>query len=136
MISRRFVTELVNGPPHPYDDNPDWQKAGACHGKGTDLWFPPRGTPTAKILEAKRICSDCPIKQQCLDYALWHGDRAGIWGGKTEKERRNLKMLSNTPRPTRRKRITTQWTNTNDHQTTQPSDPSTSWESVTRILGS
>jgi WhiB family transcriptional regulator, redox-sensing transcriptional regulator len=134
MISRRIVTEVLAGPPHPYDTNPDWQKDGACCGKGPDLWFPPRGTPYAKILEAKRICSDCPIKQKCLDYALWHGDRAGIWGGKTEKERRNLRLSSTVVRPPGRKRITTEWVNTNDDETTQR-DPSTPWQSLTGILG-
>lgn len=118
MITSRLVTELLNGPPHPYDTNTDWQKAGSCYGRGTQLWFPPRGTPTAKIVEAKRICKTCPIKQQCLDYALWHGDRTGIWGGKTEKERRNLRFGSTVLRPQRRKRITTQWSQTHDKETT------------------
>lgn len=134
MITRRFVSELLNGPPHPYDLDSDWQQQGACFGKGNTLWFPPRGTPTAKIAEAKRICQTCPIKQKCLDYALWHGDRAGIWGGKTEKERRNLRYDINVLRPPRRKRITSHWIDTDDDQTFDEfaeefSDATTSYES-------
>lgn len=108
-VVKRIVTELLNAPPHPYDDNPDWQQAGLCWGKGTELWFPERGTPLAKIRQAKAICKQCPIQQKCLDYALWHGDRQGIWGGKTEKERRNIRMTTDVARPPRRKRITVEW---------------------------
>lgn len=108
-VVKRIVTELLNAPPHPYDDNPDWQRNGACWGKGPALWFPERGTHRDRILEAKRICAACPIKQKCLDYALWHGDRQGIWGGKTEKERRNIRMTQPILKPPRRKRITIEW---------------------------
>lgn len=86
-----YISELTNPKPHPYDDDPDWQKRGACYGQGPTLWFPPRGTPRRLIREAKRICAGCDIKQRCLEYALWHGERSGIWGGLTEKERRTLK---------------------------------------------
>jgi len=100
-----FITELTNPVPHPYDDNPDWQRHGACYGKGPDMWFPPRGTSRHRILDAKRICAGCPIRQKCLDYALWHGERQGIWGGLTEAERRHLKTQTPTARKPRRTRI-------------------------------
>ena len=42
-------------------------------------------------LETKRICSGCEVRAQCLEYALAHDERFGIWGGLSERERRRLK---------------------------------------------
>ena len=47
--------------------------------------------PEAVIREAKRICLGCEVKDACLDYALAHDERFGIWGGLSERERRRLK---------------------------------------------
>jgi hypothetical protein len=92
--------------PHPYDTNPNWQTEGACHGKDTNLWFPRRGESINKIAEAKNICHNCPIQQKCLDYALWHHEQHGIWGGLTEFERRKLRTnLGIRPGPSNRTAI-------------------------------
>ena len=89
--------------PHPYDTDPNWQREGACHGMNVNLWFPRRGESPNKILEAKRICQQCPIQQKCLDYSLWHHEKHGIWGGLTELERRNMRRtLGIQPGPTAR----------------------------------
>ena len=45
----------------------------------------------AKVAEAKAICSGCPVRQECLDYALDSRQAYGIWGGKTPTERRRMK---------------------------------------------
>lgn len=108
-VVKRIVTEMLAIPPHPHDSNPDWQRAGLCFGQGTELWFPPRGTPIPQIAKAKAICKQCPIRQKCLDYALWHGDRHGIWGGTTEMERRRMRQTTPIVRPTRRKKINVEW---------------------------
>lgn len=107
-LVRRVVTEMFSPPAHPYDTNPDWQKDGLCTGQGPALWFPPRGTPISQIAKAKAICRQCPIRQKCLDYALYHGDRYGIWGGTTEMERRKMRQTA-TVRPNRIKHITVKW---------------------------
>ena len=120
-VERASFTELWNIPPHPYDGDPDWQKAGACVGRGTTLFFPPRGTSRERILEAKNVCAGCPIKQKCLDYALYHGDRHGIWGGTTEFERRRLKLKQSIDRPVRRKRTITKWIEVDDDADTETS---------------
>lgn len=39
------------------------------------------------IAEAKAICRNCPVRQQCEDYAKARGEKYGIWGGKTSRER-------------------------------------------------
>ena len=39
---------------------------------------------------AKRICRNCPVRTECLAYALDYGMEYGVWGGMTERERRSL----------------------------------------------
>lgn len=62
--------------------------AGAlCAQVDPELFFPEKGGSTR---EAKRICRRCPIRDACLEYALVNGERFGIWGGQSERERRRL----------------------------------------------
>lgn len=49
-----------------------------------DLFFSNRADD---IKEAKKVCNDCMVKAQCLEYALSHPDEHGIWGGTTTRER-------------------------------------------------
>lgn len=35
---------------------------------------------------ARKFCGQCPVQQECLDYAILYGER-GIWAGTTDKER-------------------------------------------------
>lgn len=65
-----------------------WKDQAACRGADLALFFP---EPGAKYLEAKVVCDRCPVKVECLDYALDNGELFGIWGGSTEKERRRLR---------------------------------------------
>lgn len=67
-----------------------WMQQGKCHGMDPDLWFPERGQPTEP---AKAVCRTCPVQQRCLDYALDVGETWGIWGGKSARERRQIKSL-------------------------------------------
>ena len=53
-----------------------------------DLFYPQRGG-TAR--PAKLICEFCPVKQECLDYAIENGEKHGVWGGLSERERRRLR---------------------------------------------
>lgn len=69
-----------------------WRDHAACRDVNPDLFFP-FGTSGASLLqidEAKQICRTCPVCGPCLRWALDSGD-AGIWGGTTEDERRNLR---------------------------------------------
>lgn len=65
-----------------------WSKRAACRNVDTDLFYPDRG---GDIRAAKRICRACPVQAPCLDYALERGERYGVWGGLSERERRRLK---------------------------------------------
>lgn len=53
--------------------------------------------PTDEIGEdrAKRLCQGCPLLEQCLEFALVKGEKHGVWGGKTEKERHRLHKQRN-----------------------------------------
>ncbi len=66
---------------------PDWSDA-ACLGCDTDLWFSDDET---EITMAKAVCSECPIRQTCLDYAMANGETEGIWGGLLPIERQRTK---------------------------------------------
>ena len=81
-----------NQVPHPRVFPPE---GGACKGKPTHWWFPEffrtqKAHEKRSVLNvadhAKRICSKCPIRAECLDYSLKH-EPWGIWGGFDEWER-------------------------------------------------
>jgi WhiB family redox-sensing transcriptional regulator len=67
---------------------PDWHWDAACAGQPAWLFYPERGESTK---EAKEICRSCRARQECLTYALDNGEKFGIWGGTTERERRRLR---------------------------------------------
>ncbi|WP_217199886.1 WhiB family transcriptional regulator [Streptomyces buecherae] len=67
-----------------------WHTRGACHGmdvEDAEVFFPlPRDHEA--IAEAKELCGWCPVRRDCLNFALDNGLKDGIWGGLTEAERR------------------------------------------------
>jgi WhiB family transcriptional regulator, redox-sensing transcriptional regulator len=67
----------------------DWADDAACREVGDwAMFFPERGGSPAL---AKTVCARCPVRDECLDYALDHHIRErGVWGGMTEKERAAL----------------------------------------------
>jgi WhiB family transcriptional regulator, redox-sensing transcriptional regulator len=93
------VTELtttVDGSMNPDDladifglpDEASWQERALCSQTDPEAFFPEKGGSTR---EAKRICTGCEVRGECLEYALQHDERFGIWGGLSERERRRLK---------------------------------------------
>jgi len=69
-------------------DEPDWHERALCAQTDPEAFFPEKGGSTR---EAKRICTGCEVRSECLTYALAHDERFGIWGGLSERERRRLK---------------------------------------------
>jgi len=65
-----------------------WQENANCLGVDPDLFFPERGASTR---EAKAVCRSCEVRGECLEYALAHGEKFGIWGGLSERERRRVR---------------------------------------------
>jgi len=65
-----------------------WQERALCAQTDPEAFFPEKGGSTR---EAKKVCLTCDVRSQCLEYALAHDERFGIWGGLSERERRKLK---------------------------------------------
>lgn len=65
-----------------------WQSDALCAQTDPEAFFPEKGGSTR---DAKRICSTCDVRGECLEYALNNDERFGIWGGMSERERRKLK---------------------------------------------
>jgi WhiB family transcriptional regulator, redox-sensing transcriptional regulator len=80
--------ERTFAPLAPLADDLEWQLKGSCRGLLDDAtFFPERQSAAGR---GKRICAECPIKGQCLDWAMAHGEPWGTWGGLTEWERAKL----------------------------------------------
>ncbi|AXG80822.1 WhiB family transcriptional regulator [Streptomyces paludis] len=70
-----------------------WHTRGTCHGmdvEDADAVFFPLPRDHEAIAEAKELCGWCPVRRDCLDFALENVLKEGIWGGLTEAERRPL----------------------------------------------
>jgi WhiB family redox-sensing transcriptional regulator len=65
-----------------------WQERALCAQTDPEAFFPEKGGSTR---EAKKVCLTCDVRTECLEYALEHDERFGIWGGLSERERRKLK---------------------------------------------
>lgn len=65
---------------------PGWQTYAACRGVGADVFFPERG---GTLAAARELCSRCPVRPQCLAFAL-EVDADGYWAGTSERDRRRL----------------------------------------------
>jgi len=70
------------------EDEMSWQERALCAQTDPESFFPEKGGSTR---EAKRVCTGCEVKGDCLEYALENDERFGIWGGLSERERRRLK---------------------------------------------
>ena len=69
----------------------DWRQLAACRHADPELFFPvsPSGPSLDQITQAKAICAGCPVRQQCLAFALDTRQVHGVWGGMSEEERRH-----------------------------------------------
>jgi WhiB family redox-sensing transcriptional regulator len=65
-----------------------WMREAACRGMDTNLFFPITGQ---HAVEAKTVCARCPVAEACRDYALKSGEKWGVWGGMTEKDRKTVR---------------------------------------------
>jgi WhiB family redox-sensing transcriptional regulator len=60
---------------------------GRCRDLAPDIFFPSDGLG---VQEAQRICAECPVTEECVEYALVNRIDHGVWGGRSERERRRL----------------------------------------------
>lgn len=70
------------------EEERSWQERALCAQTDPEAFFPEKGGSTR---EAKKVCMGCEVRSECLEYALLHDERFGIWGGLSERERRRLK---------------------------------------------
>ncbi|EEJ54275.1 WhiB family transcriptional regulator [Mobiluncus mulieris] len=75
------IDDIFNGPLA-------WQAQALCAQTDPEAFFPEKGGSTR---EAKAVCAQCEVREQCLEYALANDERFGIWGGLSERERRRFK---------------------------------------------
>ena len=66
---------------------------GTCQTAEPELFFPvsATGPATAQVAAAKAVCGGCPVRAECLRYAMQTAQDHGIWGGTTEEERRQAR---------------------------------------------
>lgn len=70
-----------------------WRAKAACLDEDPELFFPVGATGPAldQIARAKGVCAGCEVLADCLNWALATNQEAGVWGGRTEDERRALR---------------------------------------------
>lgn len=92
MSQRRPYLQWSDGAAGPLLAEPAedlaWQDRALCAETDPELFFPEKGGSTR---EAKQVCRSCEVWAQCLEYALATDQRFGLWGGLSERERRQLK---------------------------------------------
>ena len=64
-----------------------WWDAGACRGLEAAIFYPDDEESAAS---AKAVCETCVVRSNCLEHALTHREKAGVWGGATERDRRRI----------------------------------------------
>lgn len=74
--------------PVPHAERSGWMLRGACRSEDPELFFPisAAGPGLAQVSSAKAVCGRCPVRANCLSYALITRPD-GIWGGTTREER-------------------------------------------------
>jgi WhiB family redox-sensing transcriptional regulator len=73
----------------------DWQAGAACRGQSAVIFFAPthferKEARAARERQAKAVCAACPVRKECLNFALRIREPHGIWGGLSEMERRAI----------------------------------------------
>jgi WhiB family redox-sensing transcriptional regulator len=77
----RFVFAFV-------PDTPQWFEHAACRGLDPNIFFAENAGKHNVYVAAIEICHSCPVKQDCLDYAIVTRQEHGMWGGMSERQRR------------------------------------------------
>ena len=82
--------------PETLDPTTVWMRDGNCRAYPPAVFFPSDG---AGVEIARRICESCPVRGQCLEYALEQRVEHGVWGGCSERERRRILKRRRTTAP-------------------------------------
>jgi WhiB family redox-sensing transcriptional regulator len=74
----------------------DWKRRAECRDANSNLMYP-LPSDLDGIRDAKKVCGGCPVRKECLAWALNHPEPYGVWGGLDERERADL--LGRRPKP-------------------------------------
>jgi WhiB family redox-sensing transcriptional regulator len=72
-------------------DQPDWRESAACAQIGPEMWFSEDGVQTPNAI---KICGNCDVRAQCLQFAIDNEIRHGVYGGTTAGDRRRMRGLA------------------------------------------
>lgn len=87
IITAELLAQLM--PVLPEAALGEWTGQALCTQTDPEIFFPLKGTPGIK---ARRICAICPVRPECLAYAVVADERFGIWGGLNRAERLRLRQ--------------------------------------------
>lgn len=68
-----------------------WRERAICKDSDPDAWYP---TESSGYPDAERLCDPCPVKAECLQYALENDEQEGVWGGLRPRRRNKLRRAS------------------------------------------
>ena len=80
--------------------NVTWQENANCIDADPEIFFSDTETlrlTARSIKEAKSVCAECSVSNECLQYALQDNGLMGIWGGTTSRERLALRRTTTIP---------------------------------------
>jgi WhiB family transcriptional regulator, redox-sensing transcriptional regulator len=67
---------------------PEWHQQALCRGEAVAMFV---RAPKADYGRLRAVCGDCPVRTECLEFALADDSLIGLWGGTTDAERRELR---------------------------------------------
>lgn len=90
-VPRRDLAAMLSERHHEWTPflPPLWYGDALCAQTDAEAFFPEQGG-RGRCREAKQVCAACPVREQCLEWALDNHEAHGVWGGHTERERRKL----------------------------------------------
>ena len=87
-MSQVHVMDLVGD-----ESSTSWRDDSICRDLDPSVFFPigVTGVAIEQIARAKAICAECPVRTECLDFAIATKQDFGVWGGYDEEERRGMR---------------------------------------------
>lgn len=79
-----FASLIARGEKLEYEE---WKMLGECRNYPPDVFFSSDGSG---LVDAKKICAQCMVRSECLEYALDNRINHGVWGGASERERARI----------------------------------------------
>ncbi|MGW5682819.1 WhiB family transcriptional regulator [Nonomuraea sp. NPDC003754] len=84
--------------------NLHWAESAACGAQDPDVFFPLdwKTVPAAQTAEIRRICTSCPVRLPCLEWAVTTGEPDGMWAATTPADRRRMRAAQRPASPSAR----------------------------------